>query len=110
MQTLPFSYEQDHVLAVGAISDSTLITYVLSSPLTLTDLSSQVSDALDSLLTTTPVFSNFDLGRYYFAWQFTAESSGWHTVTLNADEFMQPFVRPLLVLASRIYLPVILRG
>jgi len=110
LQTLPFSYEQDHLLAVGAISDSTLITYVLSSPITLMNFSSQVSDAFDSLLTTTPVFSNWDVGRYHFAWQFIAKSSGWHTVTLNADGFMQPFVRQLLVLAARIYLPVILRG
>jgi hypothetical protein len=29
---------------------------------------------------------------------------------LNADEFVAPFVRRILVLASRIYLPIVLRG
>jgi hypothetical protein len=110
VQTLPFDYEQDHVLSSITLSNSALITYVLSSPITLTNLSSLVSDALASSLTTTLVLSSFDLGRYHFVWQFTAVSSGWHTVTLNTDEFTQSFVRRILVFASRIYLPVILRG
>jgi len=50
------------------------------------------------------------MGRYTFGWQFTAEASGWHTVTLNADEFMQPFVRRILVVASQVFLPIVLRG
>jgi len=43
-------------------------------------------------------------------WQFTARVSGWHTVTLNAAEFSQPFMRQVLVVATRIYLPIVLRG
>ncbi len=110
VQTLPFNYEQDHLLSSAALSDSTLITVLLSSPITLTDLSSSVSDPVGTPLTTTLVSSSFDLERYHFAWQFTTESSGWHTVTLSADEFMQPFVQRVLVFASRVYLPIVLRG
>ncbi len=109
VQTLPFNYEQDHLLSSTAISDAASITLLLSSPITLTDLSSSVSDPLGAPLTTTWVTSDFDLERYRVTWQFTAESSGWHTVTLNAAEFMQPFVQPVLVAASRIYLPMVLR-
>jgi hypothetical protein len=103
VQTLPFSYEQDHLLSSATLSDSTLITVLLSSPITLTDLSSIVSDPVGTPLTTTLVLSNFDLGRYHVAWQFTTESSGWHTVTLSAAEFMQPFVQRVLVFVSRVY-------
>jgi hypothetical protein len=38
-----------------------------------------------------------------------AESSGWHTVTLDAAEFMAPWVRRVLVSALRIYLPIVFR-
>jgi hypothetical protein len=110
VQSLPFSYQQDHVLSSSTLSDSTPITFMLSSPITLTNLSAIVSDTLDTALTTTQVLSNLDGGRYNFGWQFTAEASGWHTVTLNADEFLQPFVRRILVVASRVLLPIVLRG
>ena len=110
VQSLPFSSQQDHVLSSSVLSDSTLITYVLSSPITLTNLSAIVSDTMDTSLTTTQVLSNFDMGQYTFGWQFTAEASGWHTVTLNADEFMQPFVRRILVVASQVFLPIVLGG
>jgi hypothetical protein len=61
-------------------------------------------------LTATLASSSFDLGRYNFVWQFAADSSGWHTVTLNADEFTASCVQRILVFASRVYLPVVLRG
>ena len=74
------------------------------------ELLSKIEDRTGTALTTTLVLSNFDLGRYNFAWQFRAEASGWHTVTLSADEFMQPFVRRILVFASQVYLPIVLRN
>ncbi len=110
VQSLPFSSQQDHVLSSSALSDSTSITYMLSSPITLTNLSAVVSGTPGTTLTTTQVSSNFDAGRCYFVGQFTAESSGWHTVTLSADEFMQPFVRRILVVASQVYLPIVMRN
>ncbi|CAG0936458.1 hypothetical protein TFLX_05331 [Thermoflexales bacterium] len=110
VQTLPFNYEQDHLLSSAVLSDSTLITYRLSSPLTLTNLSSIVSNPVGLPLTTTLVLSNFELGRYHYVWQFTAETSSWQTVTLSAAEFMQPFVQRVLVFTARLYLPIVLRG
>ena len=110
MQSLPFDYQQDHVLSSIVPSDTTLITYVLSSPVTLTNLSSLVTDPVGASLTTTLASSDFTAGWYNFVWRFTAETSGVHTVTLNADEFMASFVRRVLVAASRIYLPIVLRG
>ena len=109
VQTLPFSYEQNHVLSSSTPRDVTLITYALSSPFTLTHLASSVLDPQAAPLTPTFVSSDFNLGRYNLAWQFTAEASGRHTVTLNAGEFMQLFVRRILVFASQIYLPTVLR-
>jgi hypothetical protein len=53
---------------------------------------------------------DFEGGAYNFAWHFTTEASGLHTITLHADEFMSPFVRRILVAVSRIYLPIVLRG
>ena len=110
VQTLPFRYEQDRALSAGAISATALITYVLSSPVTLTHLTWSVIAPPAVPLTATLVSSSFALGRYNFVWQFAAKSSGWHTVTLNADEFMQPFVRRILAYASRNYLPIVLRN
>lgn len=110
VQTLPFHYRQDHALASGAISEAALITYVLSSPVTLTHLTWSVIAPPAMPLTATLVSSSFDLGRYNFVWQFAANSSGWHTVTLHADEFMAPFTRRILLFASRLFLPIVLRG
>ncbi|HTP09785.1 MAG TPA: hypothetical protein VMP08_16125 [Anaerolineae bacterium] len=110
VQTLPFDYQQDHLLSSSVPSASALITYMLSSPITLTNLSALVSDPAGLPLTSTLVSSDFSAGWYNFAWQFTAEASSWHTVTLNAGEFMSPFVRRVLVATSRVYLPSVLRN
>jgi hypothetical protein len=110
VQTLPFEYQQDHLLSSIVPSDSTLITCVLSSSIALTNLSSLVTNSAGLPLTATLVSSDFAGSGYNFVWQFTTESSGWHTVTLNADEFILPFVQRLLVATTRIYLPIVLRG
>jgi hypothetical protein len=107
VRTLPFSYRQDQLLSLG---DSTPITFTLSSPITLTNLSALISDPLGLPLTATLVSSGFEGDGYNFLWQFAAKASGVHTVTLNADEFMLPFVRRVLAATSRIYLPIVLRG
>jgi hypothetical protein len=104
VQTLPFSYQQDQLL-----TDTTLITYALSSPIMLTDLRAQVNDAQNQALSTTWVLSDFTAGRYLAVGTFDAKSSGWHTVTLAATEFTQPFVQRVLVIAARVHLPVVLR-
>jgi hypothetical protein len=110
VQALPFSYRQDHLLSPSVLSDTTLITFALASPITLTNLSSLITDPAGLPLTATLIFSDFVGGEYNFVWHFTTEASGLHTVTLHADEFMAPFVRPILAAASRIYLPIVLRG
>jgi hypothetical protein len=107
VQTLPFYYEQGHLLSVDT---TTLMTYGLSAPITLTNLTAIVSDAQDVALSTTLVFSNFEPDNYRAEWEFTAEAAGAYTVTLNADEFMQPMPRVIWVWATRLYLPLILRN
>jgi hypothetical protein len=103
---LPFRYWQDRLLVPG---DMTLLTYALSSPVTLTNLSSAITDPLGLPLTATLVSSDFAGDGYNFVWQFSTGASGLHTVTLHADEFMSPLVRFVLAATSRIYLPLVLR-
>jgi hypothetical protein len=107
VNTLPFAYQQDHLLSPG---DSTWVTYTLSSPVTLTNLTSAVSDSSGVAPVAALVSASLADGAYRFAWRFTAQASSWYTVTFNADEFIQPYVRRMLVLASQIYLPVVLRA
>jgi|GEM_PF-5829012 len=107
VQTLPFRYWQDRLLVP---SDTTLITYVLAAPITLTNLSALVNDPIGWPLTSTLVSADFNGSDYNFVWNFTTGSSGLHTVTLNANEFMSPFVRQVLVAVARIYLPIVLRN
>ena len=110
VQTLLFSYQQHHLLSSDTPSDTAAITALLSSPITLTNLAASVTDPQAVSLTTTLVVSDLSAGWFNFAWQFTAEASGWHTITFDADEFTQPLVRRVLALAARIFLPFLLRG
>jgi hypothetical protein len=109
VQALPFSLVQDQLFS-GTPSDTALITYALSSPVMLTNLSALVSDAQNQTLSTTWVLSDFTAGRYLAVGAFGAKSSGRHTVTLNAAEFTQPFVQRVLVIAARVYLPLVRRN
>jgi hypothetical protein len=109
VQPLPFGYQQDQLLSSRVPSDSALITYVLASPITLTHLTSLITDPLGLPLTAAVVSSDFVGDGYNFVWYFTAEAGGWHTVTLHADEFMSPFVRHVLAATARIYLPIVWR-
>lgn len=109
VQTLLFDYQQDQLLLSSVPSDTALITYVLASPITLTNLSSLVNDPVGASLTTTLVSSDFNAGWYNYVWHFTTGASGLHTVTLNADDFFTPFVRRVLVAVAWIYLPIILK-
>jgi hypothetical protein len=104
---LPFYYEQERLLSTKA---TTLITLGLSSPITLTNLTAEVVDAQNASLSTTLVYSNFETERYDVAWQFTAETPGAYAVTLNAAEFMHPFLQRILVALTRVYLPLVLRN
>jgi hypothetical protein len=83
---------------------------MLSSPITLTNLSAWITNPLGLPLSTTRVSSDFAGDGYNFAWNFATETSGVHTVTLNADEFMSPFARFVLAATARIYLPLIFRN
>ena len=85
------------------------LTVGLASPIMLTNLALQVTDPSGLPLTATLVASDFNGEGYNFVWQFTAEASGLHTVTLNADDFITPFVRRVLVAVLRSYLPIVLR-
>jgi len=105
--SLPFYYEQERLLSSEA---TTLITYGLSAPITLTNLIADVVDAQNSPFSTTLVFTNFELGYFHAAWHFTAEAPGAYTVTMNADEFMKPMPQVLWVWVARVYLPLILRN
>jgi hypothetical protein len=87
-----------------------LITYGLSAPITLTNLTAVVSDVQDAALSTTLVFSSFELGRYHAVWEFTAEAAGAYTVTLKADEFMRPMPQVIWVWAARLSVPLVLRN
>ncbi len=110
VRTLPFAYRQAHLLSPVVVSDTTVVTYSISSPVTLTNFTSIVNDPFAAPLATTLVSSQVIDGRYDLTWQFTAQASGWHTVTMNAAEFVQPFLRRILVIATRVYLPIVLRG
>jgi hypothetical protein len=103
---LPFHYEQERLLLTGA---TTLITFGLSSPITLTDLTADVVDAQNASLSTTLVYSKFQAERYDVDWQFTAETPGVYTVTLNAAEFMDPFLQRIVAASARVCLPLVLR-
>ncbi len=107
VQTLPFRYEQDRLLVP---SDTASITYWLSTPISVSNLSAWVTDPLGLPLTSTLLSSDFAGDGYDFAWQFSTGIAGWHTVTLNAAEFMSPLVRYALVAAARVYLPIVLRS
>ena len=105
--SLPFYYEQERLLSSEATS---LITYGLSAPITLTNLTAEVMDAQNVPLSTTLVYSDFSADRYEVDWQFTAEMPGLYTVTMNAAEFMRPFPQRILVALTRVYLPLIFRN
>jgi hypothetical protein len=104
---LPFHYWQDRLLVP---SDTAVITCVLSSPITLTNLSALITNPTGLPLTTTLVSSDFVGDGYNFVWQFTAEASGLHTITVTAAEFIAPFVRRVVAATARIYLPLIFRN
>jgi hypothetical protein len=104
---LPFNYQQEQLLSPG---ESVPITFTLASPITLTNVSAWVTDALGLPLTATLVTSDGVGDDYYFVWNFATEASGVHTVTLNADEFMSPLIRFVLAATTRVYLPLVLRG
>jgi hypothetical protein len=103
---LPFRYWQDRMLTPG---DTTLITFVLSSPVTLTNLSSAIADPVGLPLTATLMSADFVGDGYNFVWQFSTEARGLHTVTLNAEDFITPFTRFMVAATSRIYLPITLK-
>ena len=104
---LPFSYQQEQLLSPG---ESVPITFMLASPITLTNLSAWVTDALGLPLTATLLSADFVGDDYNFVWNFATATNGVHTVTLNAAEFMSPLVRFVLAATTRVYLPLVLRG
>jgi hypothetical protein len=106
VRTLPFSYQQEQLLLPG---ESVPITFTLASPITLTNLSAWVTDALGLPLTATLVSSDFGGDGYNLVWNFATETSGVHTVTLDADEFMSPFMRFVLAATTRVFLPIALK-
>jgi hypothetical protein len=104
---LPFYYEQERLLST---EETTLITLSLSSPITLSNLTAAVVDVQNTPLSTTLVYSNFETDRYDVDWQFTAEAPGVYTVTLNAAEFMAPFLQPIVAASARVYMPLVWRN
>jgi hypothetical protein len=45
-----------------------------------------------------------------YRWSFTTVLTGWHTISLSATEFTQPYIRSILAATARIYLPIITRN
>ena len=109
---LPFEYVQDQLLPPDGVTltEPVFITYLLSSPITLTNLTTIVTDPIGSAVMITPTGSSVVTEGYEFWGDFAPELAGLYTITFNADEFTQPYERLILAATQHVYLPLLTRN
>lgn len=86
------------------------ITFTLYSPISLTGITSVLTDPLGSLTTFNYIGSNYISPTYAFQWTFTSTIVGAYTLGLFANQFTQHWLIPILAASSRAYLPVVMRA
>ncbi len=85
-------------------------TFTVFSPISLTNVTTTLTEPLGVSLPITLVAANYLMPAYNFQWQFAPIMTGVHTLSLNADEFTQPLIRAILAASERLYLPIVLRN
>ena len=110
VQSLRTQYLQDILLPHDGLTPTSpaLITFTMFSPVSLTNVTTVLTDPLGARQPITLVASEYVTPTYNFQWQFAPIMTGWHTLSLNADQFTQPLVRSVLAASDRIYLPIAL--
>ncbi|MBI5564976.1 MAG: hypothetical protein HY870_08780 [Chloroflexi bacterium] len=103
---------QEQLLPVGEMTETqpVWITLTLHSPITLSEPTATFTDPLGLPLSITLNYSEFLDPVVNYRWSFTTALTGWHTVSLSATEFTQPFIRSILAVNTRVYLPVLARN
>ncbi len=88
----------------------TRITFTVFSPISLTNVTTTLTDPLGVSLPITLVAADAITPAYNFQWQFAPSVTGVNRLSLNADEFTQPLIRAILAASERLYLPIVLRN
>ncbi len=88
----------------------TRITFTVFSPISLTNVTTTLTDPLGVSLPITLAAADTITPAYNFQWQFAPSVTGVHRLSLNADEFTQPLIRAILAASERLYLPIVLRN
>lgn len=106
------AYVQDYLLPRDSLTPTNpvLITFTVFSLISLTNVTTTLTDPLGVSLPITLVATDYVTPTYDFQWQFTPIVTGVHTLSLNADEFTQLLVRAILAASERLYLPIVLRN
>lgn len=104
-------FTQDHLLPRDGLTptEPVLITFTLSSPITLTEAAAALSDPLDQPLTITLVATEALPTGLNYHWLFTPVNSGLHTVSISSTTFITTYTRATVAATDRVYLPVSLR-
>jgi hypothetical protein len=112
VQPLRTQYVQDVLLPHDGLTPTqpVLITFTAFSPVSLTNVTMVLTDPLEAQQPITLVAVEYFTPTYNFQWQFAPIMTGWHMLSLNADQFTQPLVRSVLAASDRIYLPITLHG
>jgi hypothetical protein len=111
VNALPYHVQQDQLLPTdGAVlSESVVITFDLYTPISLTNATALLADPVGAPQAITLTAIDYLNPTYTFEWQFAPITSGLHSLELAADEFARPWDISILVLASRIYLPIVVK-
>jgi hypothetical protein len=110
VQSLGTHYVQDALLPRDGMTptEPVLITFTMFAPISLTNVTSILTDPWGAQRPITFVSADYFTPTYNYQWQFAPIITGWHTLSLNADQFMQPLIRSVLAASERIYLPITL--
>jgi hypothetical protein len=104
VSVMQYNYAQDH------LPPPSPITFTLYSPISLTGITSVLTDPLGSLTTFNYIGSNYISPTYAFQWAFTSTITGVYTLDLFANQFTRHWLIPILAASSRAYLPLIMRA
>ncbi len=86
------------------------ITFTLYSPISLTGITSVLTDPLGLPTTFNYIGSNYISPTYAFQWMFTSTITGVYTFDLFANQFTWHWLIPILAASSRTYLPLVMRA
>jgi hypothetical protein len=98
---LPYSYIQDQ------LPPPANITFTLYSPISLTNITTVLTDPLDLLTSITFVGSNYISPTYTFQWTFAPSVTGNHTLDLFTDQFVQHWQIPIFAASDQVFLPIV---